>query len=258
MEPENTATVDSRKMNDAILRVAYLIAAADGEVKTAEREVFKKTLSALQGARMGDEDTTALIEGVVEDARKLTILRDFYDEDQLIRAFLVKVQKEVALIQTDKISARKAFAVWMSICKADKEYSSFERKIVKSLQSACNGYGGLLEITDKMVSKGGVLSLGMLATAPLFGPIGSVVGAAAGLLAARKAVVDGKKKVLVFGADSFVSDDYLAEVEERCTEIDDAQERLESCTSEDQKRSVEDSINCLVESFKEFINNIEA
>ena len=257
MESNNPSTSDSQKANNAILRVAYLIAAADGEVKNAELEVFKKTLGALQGAKMGDEDTTMLIENIVEDARKLTILRDFYDEDQLTKAFLAKVQKDVQTIQESKLSARKAFAVWTSICMADKEYSSFERKLVKTLQSACNGFGGVLEVSadlsKKMMVGGAAAGLGMFLGGPLVG-----LAAIAGIVAARKAAADGNKKVLTFGTDSFVSDEYLAEVEERCAEIDAAQDQLAACASEEQKSNVEDSINCLVGSFKEFINNIEA
>lgn len=258
MESNNPSVVDSPKVNNAILRVAYLIAAADGEVKNSELEVFRKTLGALQGAKMGDDDTTALIESIVDDARKLTILRDFYDEDQLMKAFLSKVQKDVQAIQESKVSARKAFAVWISICMADKEFSPFERKLIKTLQSACNGFGGVLEVTTdlhkKMMVGGAAAGLGMLFGGPLVGGIAAV----AGLVAARKAAADGKRTILTFGSDSFVSDEYLDEVEDRCAEIDAAQAQLATCTSPEQKMSIEDSIKCLVESFKEFIINVEA
>ena len=198
-----------------------------------------------------------LIENIIDDARKLTILRDFYDEEQLTKAFLAKVQKDVQTIQESKIAARKAFAVWTSICMADKEYSSFERKLVKTLQSACNGFGGVLEIPADCLKKsmvgGAAAGLGMLLGEPLVGGLAAV----AGLVAARKAEKDKQKTVLSFGSEAFVSDQYLSEVEERCAEIDAAQEQLANCASDDLKTSILDSINCLVESFKDFIINIE-
>lgn len=227
MDYSSRCRTSEEETNDAILRIAYLLAASDGEVKKPEREVFKKTLDALYGSKMGDEDTTALIEGVVEGARKLMALRDFYNEEQMTKAFLSKVRDDLRFVRRDKVSARKAFAVWISLCIADKDYSSFERHLVKALQSACND-----------------------ATPSLFGFGRNVVDAFFRSEGRFEDTPDSEEKPLV-------SDDFLLEVEDRCREIDEARAQLDSCASNDQKYAMAASLESLVASFNEFVVNID-
>ena len=240
---ENPAS-GSAKANTAILRIAYLIAASDKDVTKEEREVFKKTLCALQGLKMGDDETTELIESVVEDARKFAILRAFYSERELVKAFLSKVSKDVVAIQCSKIDCRKAFAVWTSICMADGEYSDFERTLVKGLQTAING------VSAFEVSAAASLVGNIVAAPALF-----ILGAAT-KMANMVSKDEARDKPKGFGADTQVPDAFLIEVEERCAEIDDAQAQLANSTSAEERRAIEDSIKCLVDSFKEFIVNI--
>lgn len=227
MDYSSRCRTSEEETNDAILRIAYLLAASDGEVKKPEREVFKKTLDVLYGSKMGDEDTTALIEGVVEGARKLMALRDFYNEEQMTKAFLSKVRDDLRFVRRDKVSARKAFAVWISLCIADKDYSSFERHLVKALQSACND-----------------------ATPSLFGFGRNVVDAFFRSEGRFEDTPDSEEKPLV-------SDDFLLEVEDRCREIDEARAQLDSCASNDQKYAMAASLESLVASFNEFVVNID-
>lgn len=215
------------KTNTAILRVAYLIAASDNEVNKEEREVFKKTACALQGLKMGDEDTTELIVGVVEEARKFAILRDFYDEEELIKAFLSKAEKDILAIKGSKVECRKAFAVWISICMADKEYSAFERKLVKAMQGVINSMS-----TESLV--------------------GVSVAAGFGILFGSEA------KTKDVGGGPRITDDFLDEVEERCREIDSVQTQLEGAKSDDERSAAASAIDYLARSFKEFIENVEA
>ena len=235
----------SDKANTAILRVAYLIAASDGEVKQSEREVFKSTLCALQGVKMGDDDTTALIQEVVQEAARLAILRDFYNEEEQIRAFLSKVSWDVSVILRRKVACRRAFAAWISICMADKEFSPFERKLIKALQVACNGFASGAEFGAELefIMFGG----------PNLGAAAAIAGAALG--AKKKGTPETIRK---FGAEACIPDAFMEEVESRCREIDEAQAQLGRCAKEDERKSIEDSIGCLVESFKEFIDNVEA
>ena len=238
------------KANTAILRVAYLIAASDKNVNQGEREMFKKTVCALQGLKMGDDDTTEFIETVVEDARKLSILRDFYDEGELIKAFVSKVSKDISAIRGNKVDCRRAFAVWTSICMSDGEYSDFERKILKALQATING-GSLVG----MFSAASGMGLGAVfgAALPIVGPAAAVAGAVIG-----SKVNGASEKLKGFGPEACIPDAFLKEVEERCREIDEAQEQLSKCTSNDNRKAVEDSLDYLVESFNDFINNVES
>lgn len=226
----------SDKANTAILRIAYLIAASDGEVKQSEREVFKSTLCALQGVKMGDDDTTALIQEVVQEAARLAILRDFYNEEEQIKAFLSKVSGNVSVILRSKVACRRAFAVWISICMADKEFSPFERKLIKALQVACNGFAGVTISTPWWCAT----------SSPWPG---------AALGAKKNGTPETIQK---FGADACIPDAFLEEVESRCREIDEAQTQLGRCAAEDERKSIEASIGCLVELFKEFVDNVEA
>ncbi len=238
-DAETASVGTSDKANTAILRIAYLIAASDSEVKQSEREVFKSTLCALQRLKMGDDDTTALIQGVVQEAAGLAILRDFYNEEEQVKAFLSKVAGDVSVIQRSKLACRRAFAAWISICMADKEFSPFERKLIKALQAACNG----LASVSMMASGTGIgAGLGFLFGGPILG-------------AKKKGTPKSAQK---FGPDARIPDAFIEEVESRCREIDAAQAQLNGCTAEDERKSIEDSIQCLVESFKEFIDNIEA
>lgn len=249
-DAESTSAGTSDKANTAILRVAYLIAASDGEVKQSEREVFKTTLCALQGLKMGDDDTTALIQGVVREAAGLAILRDFYNEEEQVKAFLSKVAGDVAVIQRSKLACRRAFAAWIGICMADKEFSPFERKLIKGLQVAFNGLAGV----SMMASGAGIgAGLGFLFGGPILGAAAAIAGAALG--ATKKGTPESVQK---FGPDARIPDAFLEEVENRCKEIDEALAQLGGCTADDERRAIEDSIQCLVESFKEFIDNVEA
>ena len=249
-DAETASVGTSDKANTAILRIAYLIAASDGEVKQSERDVFKTTLCALQGLKMGDDDTTALIQGVVQEAAGLAILRDFYNEEELIKAFLSKVAGDVTAIQRSKLACRRAFAAWISICMADKEFSPFERKLIKTLQAACNGLAGV----SMMASGAGIgAGLGFFLGGPILGAAAAIAGAALG--AKKKGTPESAQK---FGPDARIPDAFIEEVESRCREIDEAQAQLGGCTADDERRAIEDSIQCLVESFKEFIDNVEA
>ena len=236
---------DSREITDgqntSILRVAYLLAAADGEVKASEREMFKKSLAQVVGLKMGAPETTELIETVVADADKLLMLRDFYDEDALVQAFLVKVAADLFAIQGAKVACRRAFAVWTSICMSDGEFSPFERRLVRELQHSCNGVRGL----------------------EVLGPaVGSIAGCALGALAgalvakqyekARRA----KKDASGYGPEARIPDAYLKEVEERCQEINVVQAQVEACTDADGRKALEESMACLVESFRDFVENV--
>lgn len=246
-EADNPATGSgSTKANTAILRIAYLIAASDKDVNKEEREVFKKTLCALQGLKMGDDETTELIVSVVEDARKFAILRDFYTEEEIVKVFQSKVSKDLIAIQGNKVDCRKAFAVWTSICMADKDFSDFERKLVKGLQATINGASALSSLAMD----------GLLGTA-----VGGILG---GLVFGTATAMVGKakektpQKPVAFGPDARIPDAFLDEVEERCREIDNAQEQLANSKADDERRAIEDSIGYLVESFKRFIVNVEA
>ena len=237
-------TETEKKKYEAILRIEYLLAESDGDVRADEREAFKRTLKAIDGFEFGEPSTTSFIEKVVDDGKKLALLRDFYSEDEIIKAFMEKVAKDVVELRDDKLFLRRAFAVWTSICLADKDYSAFEEKVVKGLQSAYNGLAA--------PSIFGGMGLPTFSTL-LLGPFAAVPVGVAILLG--KMALSPKKE---FGAVSGLPDDDLAEVRSRCIAIDDLQSQIEECKHEDAKASLTESLHYLVESMKNFVNNVEA
>lgn len=232
---------------EAVLRVAYLLAAVDGDVRPDEREAFIRTLKAIGGFEFGEPATTAFLESLVEDGRKLSLLRDFYSDDEMIRAFMEKVARDVLEIQGDKLFLRRAFAVWTSICLADKDFSAYEEKIVKGLQSACNGLVGTTIGGLPIAGLGfGAVTVGLLGAA-------SAVPVALAAFLGKMALSPQK----AYGAEACISDDYLGEVRSRCMAIDDLQRQIDECGHEDAKSSLVDSLNYLVDSLKKFIDNVE-
>ncbi len=125
----------------ATLRVAYLLAASDGAIKPEEREVFKTTLEQA-GMKMGDSETTEFLNPIVSTVRKLSEMRDIYDEAEIDRAFQNEMDsdlKEICVYGTPK-RLRRAFATWMCVCFADSEYSASERKHIDWLRDVSSGF----------------------------------------------------------------------------------------------------------------------
>ncbi len=238
-----TGSDTESKRNKAILRIAYLLAASDGAVREDEREVFKRTLASLEGFEMGAAETTKFIEDIVEDARKLAFLRDFYSEDEMVKAFLSKVAEDIFTLYGDKVSVRKAFSACIAICLADKEYSAFERRLVREMQVSVN-----------TVDAQSIGAFGRSLMGGLFGPAGAIASTLAGgvLGSALKKNADKRE----FGPDAYVPDAFLAEVEERCVAIDQMQDRLAKCKNKGRKQSIEESLRYLAESLKDYIENV--
>ena len=248
-DPKSASACLPDKVNTAILRIAYLIAASDGGVKRAEREVFKSTLCELQGLKMGDDDTTALIQRVVHEAADLAILRDFYNEEEQIKAFLSNVASDLAIIQKSKLACRRAFAVWISICMADKEYSCLEGKLIKALQVACN------ELTGVKVAYGTMIGAALGAVIGSSNLSEAVAMTNVALDSSNSEMPDSVKK---FDPDALIPDSFLEEIRIRYIEIQEVQAQLNHCTSDDERKSIKNSIGYLIELFKEFIDNTEA
>lgn len=237
----------------AILRIAYLLAAADGEVRPDEREAFKRTLHVIEGFEFGDPSTTAFIESVVEDGKKLAMLRDFYNDDEMIRAFMEKVAKDVIAIKDDTLFLRRGFACWISISLADKDFSQFEEKIINGLQCTCNGLQEeLIKPIAAVPGIAGALA-GLVGGVAAVGGIALATPVAVAYILGKMALSDKK----AFGPEARISDEYLAEVRSRCVAIDDLNSQIESCKSEDAKKSLEGSLGYLVESLKDYIHDFE-
>ena len=61
-----------------------------------------------------------------------------------------------------------------------------------------------------------------------------------------------------FDPDALIPDSFLEEIRIRYIEIQEVQAQLDHCTSDDERKSIKNSIGYLIELFKEFIDNTEA
>lgn len=136
---EETENAISHAQAKAILKVAYLLAAVDGNISSGEKALFRTLMRKLFGDRYLDGDVLSYLEEVAEDARKLVQLRDFYsEEDEIVKAFAGKAATAVSELLCSRYALRSAFAVWISMCCADGDYSAIERKAVSTLLGSIN------------------------------------------------------------------------------------------------------------------------
>lgn len=119
----------------AILRVAYLLAALDGNICEKEQAEFRELMKRLFGEQYTDVGVITYLEEILDEAKKLIELRAFYpDESELVGVFVAKVKPLLKEIANDVSVVRRAFAIWICICCADDDYSEIERAAMKQLQ----------------------------------------------------------------------------------------------------------------------------
>ena len=218
----------------AILKVAYLLAATDGDICEQEQAKFRALMRQLFGDRYASPEVMAYLVEVSEDARKLIALRAFYPDDkEIVKAFSEIASPSAARIIADVRVVRCAFAIWISICCADNDYSRVERAAVKELQQLLNPGNALNMI--KSVTAVGASVLG-------FSPV-------------VKALVDGyasKKKAANFGV---ITDRFLVDVEKRVKSIGELYAKMEAATDSDVRQNYKDMYDFEVENLTEFLTS---
>lgn len=211
-----------------ILKVAYLLTAIDGEICEKEKVKFRALMRELFAERYADADVMSYLEDVAEEARKLIALRAFYSvEEEIVKSFVAKAAPAAASIMTDNYVVRCAFAIWISICWADGNYSKIERSAMKELQHLVNtfGAGNKPEISTFVCT-----GLPLLSS-----------------LCAIKSVT----RMPVKG--NGITDKFLAEVEKRVKKIGEIYAKLDAANEEDVKQNYKDMYDFEVEELKEFL-----
>ena len=245
---DNTETTKTPEISfdqaKAILSVAYLFAAIDGKICDEEQGQFRAIMKQLFGGRYADAEVMTYLEGVSEEARKLMALRNFYtDDEDLVKAFAAKSATAVATVVNDAYTLRCAFAIWISICCADKDYSRIERSAVKCIQKMVNPTSFFKEIKPP---KSGAKVAGVAATAAAMIPgVGLLALPIAGaLLVANAGQV---------GIGYNITDAFLADVEKRIRKIGEIHAKMEAADNVDIKQNYKDMYDFEVENFKEFL-----
>jgi len=241
--------VEEKKINEAILRIAYLLAASDGNVKPDERESFAQSLRSIDGFVFGEPEANAFLESVVEDGRKLAILADFYNDEERIKAFMHRVTPEILVLKDNKHALRRAFAAWIDICISDKDYSAFEERLVKGLQIIFNKLHEnpllAVEISSVFGSIFGARGKTSEVTISLSPEFVELLGNAAMCTDVE------------YGENSCIPDSYIEEVKSRCLAIKDVSGKLAKSKSKADKESFGETLKFLVAAMKEFVDDVE-
>ncbi len=152
---QKVETVDKR-VDQAILKVAYILTNLNGCENKPNKDVFKEVAKEFSWFTPGAPETDHFVLELIETVKELEKLRCLYDESEYFQAVIAKMKKEcdTIKIKTDSIvTVRKAFVIWITICFADNCFSDMERKILEALQAYMNEYNAI-----QGVMTGGVLS----------------------------------------------------------------------------------------------------
>lgn len=148
--------MDLKDAEFAVLEVAFLLTALDGSVDESERAMFDRLAAECKNLdvdqskvvlRRTDKAVKRLLSACPRKAleSKKLVFNVIIGEDRkkaFVRAFMKEVDQicDWADFARSSERVRKAFAMWISMCLADGDYSEMERKGMAALQKKLNGY----------------------------------------------------------------------------------------------------------------------
>ena len=220
----------TQEQDQAILRVSYLLASLDGNVSDDEKRLFRKIGGAYSWFTPGNQKTNALIDDLVSSSEKLLHLKKFYNEQEFLAAFLTEVEPDCKIIKPSKVISRKAFAIWIAMCLADKNFSAIERCAIGLLQRSFNSN----QAFDVLMMVGTVISTTSLFT-------GGILGGVTGYFAEKAIdkIRGGKSEIMSAGA--IISDDFLKETEDDCVTLGNLLEQIELAKTPTEKAKLENA-----------------
>ena len=221
----------TQEQDQAILRVSYLLASLDGNVSDDEKRLFRKIGGAYSWFTPGNQKTNALIDDLVSSSEKLLHLKKFYNEQEFLAAFLTEVEPDCKIIKPSKVISRKAFAIWIAMCLADKNFSAIERCAIGLLQRSFNSnqaFDVLMRVGTAISTTTGLVTGGIL---------GGVTGYFAGT--AIDKIRGGKSEIMSAGA--IISDDFLKETEDDCVTLGNLLEQIELAKTPTEKAKLENA-----------------
>ncbi len=133
----------------AVLEVAFLLTAIDGSVDESERRMFDKLSAECKNVdvdqaksvlRFADKSVKRLLAAFPKNG----IHGKMRKEEE--RKFIAKFMKEVDSVcdwsdfARSSARVRKAFAMWISMCLADGNYTETERRGISELAKMFNGF----------------------------------------------------------------------------------------------------------------------
>ena len=227
----------TQEQDRAILRVSYLLATLDGHVSDDEKKLFRKVGGTYSWFAPSNQKTNDLINDVVSSSEKLLRLKGFYNEQEFLSAFLTETENDCKTIKISKIASRKAFAIWIAMCLADKNFSAIERIAIKRLQQSFNDNPGF----NMLINMIPVWGSGTRTGAVVGGVLGGVTGYFTGK--AIDNIMSGKTEIQ--NVEIIISDDFLKAIEDDCVTLGNLLEQIELAKTPVEKAKLENAYKAI-------------
>lgn len=122
------------KTDLGVLKVAFMIAALDGEVTDAEYKVFDLLAKKCRG--YSPKAAEAALKEAMRSAGYLMLLSHRVSERELVKAFILEAQQALPLgfayLSGDEV--RQAFITWVMMGMGDGDYSPREKSCIDALR----------------------------------------------------------------------------------------------------------------------------
>ena len=117
-----------------VLKVAFMVAALDGEVSDAEYEAF--SLMAKECPGYTEAGAAKALDEAMRSAGYLLLLSKRVDESVLVKAFLAEADAAMpdGFIDSSVEDVRRAVTTWVAMAMSDGDYSPRERACVEALR----------------------------------------------------------------------------------------------------------------------------
>ena len=122
------------KLDFAVLQIALMIAALDGNVRKDEAEAFLALAKKCRGANA--KSVKEVYEQALRAAGYIIILVQTADEKTVLAALADEARRLLpdSFLFGKPEDVRRAFVLWTAMCLSDGEYSEIERKAIACLQ----------------------------------------------------------------------------------------------------------------------------
>ena len=124
------------KADFGILKVAFMVAALDGDVTDAEYKAFEALAKKCRGYT--PKVAADALDGAMRSAGYLMLLSRRAKEEDLVRAFLAEAQAALPLgfAYLSIEDVRRAVVTWIAVGLSDGDYSRRERACIEALRKA--------------------------------------------------------------------------------------------------------------------------
>lgn len=124
------------KTDFGVVKVAFMVAALDGEVSDAEGRAFDALLKKCRG--YSAKAAAAALDEAMRSAGYLMLFAKRATDEQLVRAFMVEARAALpngfAYLSVEEV--RRAIVTWIAMGLSDGDYSARERLCIEALRKS--------------------------------------------------------------------------------------------------------------------------